>query len=128
MNIYNEARAVRNLSARSCCTLLRLAVQDLIDELEPASGSIYEKIGRLVERGLDPTIQKAMDSLRIVGNESAHASSISLDADAEMIPALFDMLNLTVWHILSRPRHVDQFFASLPEGARNAIQRRDTTQ
>jgi hypothetical protein len=127
LEIYDEARAVRDISPRSCGALLRLALQLLIDELEPGTGSINQKIGRLVERGLDPTVQKAMDVLRVVGNNAVHPGSVSLDEDTELIPALFEMLNLIVENVVSRPRQVQLLFENLPEGARVAIQQRDGT-
>ncbi|MGI8328316.1 DUF4145 domain-containing protein [Actinomadura scrupuli] len=126
-DIYEEARAVYELSPRSCGALLRLALQVLVDELEPGAGSINKKIGRLVEHGLDPTIQKAMDVLRVVGNNSVHPGSISLAEDVETIPSLFEMLNLIVQHVVSRPRQVEALFNTLPDGAREAIRQRDST-
>lgn len=125
-DIYEEARAVYELSPRSCGALLRLALQVLVDELEPGSGSINKKIGRLVERGLDPTIQKAMDVLRVIGNNSVHPGSIALEEEVDTIPFLFEMLNLIVHHVVSRPRQVEELFNALPDGAREAIRERDS--
>lgn len=123
--IYEEAQAVLSVSPRSAAALLRLALQTLIDTLEPGSKSINEKIRRLVARGLEPTARKAMDVLRIVGNNAVHPGEILLDDDSETVPALFALLNLVVHHVLSRPRQVDSLFDSLPESAKSAIERRD---
>ena len=83
------------------------------------------KIGTLVAQGLHPDAQKAMDVLRVVGNNAVHPGQISLEADDGLIPALFSMLNLVVEQVIERPKQVTTLFESLPEGAREAIVRRD---
>lgn len=123
--IYDEARSVAPISRKSAAGLLRLALQMLVDGLEPGSGSIDSKIGGLVQRGLDPQVQQAMDVLRVVGNESVHPGQIDLDADDELLPALFNLVNLIVEQLISRPKHVSGLFSKLPESKKNAIQRRD---
>lgn len=124
-DLYEEARAVLPLSPRSSCALLRLALQVLIDTLEPGKKTINEKIRRLVSRGLEPTAKKAMDVLRVVGNNAVHPGEIDLDDDTELVPALFALLNLIVHHVVSRPKQVESLFDSLPDTARQAIEKRD---
>lgn len=123
--IYEEARAVAPISRKSAAGLLRLALQMLVDELEPGKGSIDDKIGALVRKGLDPQIQQAMDVLRVVGNESVHPGQIDLDADHEMLPALFNLANVIVEQVIARPKHIGGLFAKLPETKLAAIERRD---
>jgi len=125
LDIYEEARRVLPVSVRSCAALLRLALQVLIETLEPGRGHINQKIRRLVERGLEPSAQKAMDVLRVVGNNAVHPGSIELEEDGELVPALFGLLNLVVHHVISRPRQIEALFDSLPESARQAIAKRD---
>jgi hypothetical protein len=125
-DLYEEARAVLPISPRASSALLRLALQVLIDTLEPGNKTINEKIRRLVARGLEPTTKKAMDVLRVVGNNAVHPGEIELDGEAELVPALFALLNLVVHHVLTRPKQVDDLFDSLPESARDAIERRDS--
>lgn len=123
--IYNEAREVAPISRKSAAGLLRLALQMLVDELEPGRGTIDNKIGALVQKGLDPQVQKMMDVLRVVGNESVHPGQIDLEADGDFLPALFNVLNIIVEQIIARPKHIDELYAMLPEGKRDAIDRRD---
>ncbi|WP_216893454.1 DUF4145 domain-containing protein [Nocardia alni] len=122
---YEEARQVLAISPRAAAGLLRLALQNLIDTLEPGAGSVNDKIGRLVQRGLEPSAAKAMDILRVVGNNAVHPGRLDVDGDAELVPALFEILNLVVHHVLTRPRQVEALFETLPAGAREAIERRD---
>ncbi|WP_344200171.1 DUF4145 domain-containing protein [Aeromicrobium alkaliterrae] len=123
--IYEEARAVSSLSRKSAAGLLRLGLQMLVDELDTGSGSIDAKIGRLVQGGLDPQVQQAMDVLRVVGNESVHPGQIDLDADDDLLPALFNLINVIVEQVVSRPKTIGALFQKLPDAKRAAIQRRD---
>ncbi|SCL22920.1 protein of unknown function [Micromonospora rhizosphaerae] len=124
--IYEEARAVAQRSPRSGAGLLRLALQMLIDDLEPGAGTLDVKIGKLVGSGLDPRVQKAMDIVRVVGNNAVHPGQISLDDDPNLLPSLFRLINMVVEEMISRPKHLDQLFELLPEQAREGIERRNS--
>lgn len=123
--IYDEARSVAALSKKSAAGLLRLALQMLIDDLEPGKGTIDTKIGKLVARGLAPQVQKMMDVLRIVGNESVHPGTMDLDADPDLLASLFGLTNLIVEQIIAQPKHIESLYGKLPEGKREAIEKRD---
>lgn len=123
--LYDEARAVSSISRKSAIALLRLALQRLVDELEQGSGGIDKKIGRLVQRGLDPQVQQAMDIVRVVGNNAVHPGQIDVDADDEWLGALFMLMNLIVEQMIARPKHIQSLMAKLPSGALDAIARRD---
>lgn len=123
--IYEEARAVGAVSPRSAVALLRLALQMLVDELVPGPGQINDKIGTLVEKGLDPRVQQAMDVLRVYGNNAAHPGQIEVDGGGETLPALFALLNMIVEHVIVRAASVRTLYDTLPDGARAAIDRRD---
>lgn len=123
--LYEEARAVSALSRKSAVALLRLALQHLVDELDHGSGGINEKIGRLVQQGLDPQVQQAMDIVRVVGNNAVHPGQIDVDASDEWLDALFTLINLIVEQMIARPKHLQGLMAKLPSGALDAIARRD---
>jgi hypothetical protein len=123
--IYEEAREVSTISRKSAAGLLRLALQMLVDDLEPGNGTIDAKIGALVNRGLDPQVQQAMDVLRVVGNEAVHPGTIDLESDDDWVPALFGLLNLIVEQMVSRPKHVGGLFQKLPAAKLKGIAERD---
>lgn len=127
LSVYEEARSVAPISKKSAAGLLRLALQMLVDDLEVGGGSIDQKIGKLVQRGLDPQVQRAMDVLRVMGNESVHPGTIDLDADPELLDALFGLANLIVEQVITRPKHVSDLFSKLPAEKLEAIERRDGT-
>jgi hypothetical protein len=54
--VYEEARAVAGASPRAAAALLRVCAEMVVNELESGSGTLYSKIGKLVERGLSPRI------------------------------------------------------------------------
>lgn len=93
--VYEEARDVSGISKKSAGALLRLALQMLVDDLEQGSAPINTKIGELVKRGLDPQVQQAMDVVRVVGNNAVHPGQIDLDADEDLLPARFALINLS---------------------------------
>ena len=113
------------MSKKSAAALLRLALQVLVDDLEPGSGTINDKIGALVQKGLDPGVQQAMDVLRVVGNNAVHPGQIDLDADDALLLALFGLLNLIVDQVITRPKMLAGLFGSLPQTAQDGVARRD---
>ncbi len=123
--LYEEARDVSAVSPRSAAALLRLALQVLVDGLDPGAGSLHDKIGRLSQRGLNPDVSRAMDVVRVIGNNAVHPGKIDVDEDANLVPALFALTNLIVEQVIVRAATVEALFQSLPEGARAAIERRD---
>ncbi|MFI1995703.1 DUF4145 domain-containing protein [Actinoplanes sp. NPDC020271] len=125
--IYEEAQAVAAVSRRSAAALLRLALQMLVDHLVPGRGDINSKIGKLVENGLRPQTQQAMDVLRVVGNNAVHPGQIDVDDDLMLLPGLFRLINVVVDQMISIPSHAQALFDSLPQQARDQVARRDST-
>jgi hypothetical protein len=123
--IYDEARRVAAQSPRSAAALLRLALQMLVDFLEPGSAAINSKIGKLVQRGLQPQTQQAMDVLRVVGNNAVHPGQIDLDDEPELLPGLFRLANLVIDQMITVPTHAQSLFDALPQRARDQISQRD---
>ncbi|MBO3095844.1 DUF4145 domain-containing protein [Cellulomonas dongxiuzhuiae] len=125
--IFEEAREVSAVSPRSAAALLRLALQVLINDLEPGNGTLDVKIGRLVARGLSQEVARAMDVVRVIGNNAVHPGLIEMGGDVTPVPAMFTLLNLIVEQVIVRKAEVDRLFDSLPGGSREAIARRDGT-
>ncbi len=124
--MYNEAAKIVGDSPRGAAALLRLALQMLLKQLELKGENINEDIGALVKRGLDPRIQKALDAVRVIGNNAVHPGTISLDDDKGIALTLFDLINLIADRLISHPKEIDRLYETkLPDGARQAIARRD---
>ncbi|MCU5682778.1 DUF4145 domain-containing protein [Bacillus wiedmannii] len=111
-NLYNEARAVVNLSPKSACALLRLAVEKLLVEgLNcPPKNSVNNNIKLLQEEGkLSKPIEHALNAVRLVGNAAVHAGKIDLDDKSDYAYTLFKLLNYIVDELISRPARAEAF-------------------
>lgn len=84
-----------------------------------------EDIASLVAKGLDDRIQKALDVLRVVGNEAVHPGTIDLNDDPNTAESLFKFFNLIVEKMISDPKMVDEVYASLPPDKLKQIEKRD---
>jgi hypothetical protein len=122
---YVEARDIVNRSPRGAAALLRLAIQKLCIELGETTGSIDKDIKSLVAKGLPEGIQQALDVVRVVGNHAVHPGELTADDIAEVSISLFELINAIVEERIARPKALETLYLRLPEGARNAIAKRD---
>jgi hypothetical protein len=124
---FLEARNIVNSSPRAAAALLRLAIQKLMPHLGKTKGKIDDDIADLVKDGMSATIQKALDTVRVIGNNAVHPGEIDLKDDNETAVALFGLVNMIVDAMITQPKEVEQLFGKLPQGAKDAIQKRDKT-
>ncbi|GHE85918.1 hypothetical protein GCM10016455_01520 [Aliiroseovarius zhejiangensis] len=122
---YDEASTILDLSARGAAALIRLGIQKLCKHLGQPGKNINDDIKALVAGGLDPRIQKALDVVRVVGNNAVHPGQIDLKDDRATAESLFRLLDLIVEKMISEPKHVEEVYAALPEDARKAIEKRN---
>lgn len=122
---YNEAREVLSKSPRSSAALLRLAIQKLCKHLGGNGKNINDDIKKLVQNGLHEEIKKALDIVRVVGNESVHPGLINLDDDTEMAEYLFELVNLIVEEMITGPSKLNKFYNKLPKNKLKQIDDRD---
>ena len=125
---YMEARTIVLLSPRGACALLRLAVQKLTPHLEQKGKDLDDDIGELVKRGLPAGIQKALDSLRVVGNNAVHPGVLDLKDDVPTATALFEALNMIVDAMITQPKAIEELYAKLPETSKEHIRERDSSE
>jgi len=124
---YLEARNVVGSSPRAAAALLRLALEKLLNELGAEGGSIHAMIGDLVESGkIDERIQKALDSVRVIGNESVHPGELDMDDDEETALVLFELLNTVVRTTITEDRIISETYGRLPDPKKKGIDDRDS--
>lgn len=123
---FDEARAIVNESPRGAAALLRLCVQKLCIHLGESGKSIDQDIASLVRKGLNPIVQKSLDVVRVIGNESVHPGSLDLRDDRDTAFKLFKLVNLITDQMISTPKSIDELYASIPENKRKGIEARDT--
>lgn len=122
---YNEAADVFNLSPRSSAALLRLAIQKLCKHLGEQGDNINLDIKNLVKKGLPPKVQEALDSVRVIGNESVHPGELNVNDNREIAAKLFKLVNFIATKMISEPKEIDEIYNTLPEAKLNGIKERD---
>ncbi len=122
---YEEASAILARSPRGAAALIRLAMQKLCVKLGQSGKNLNKDIGALVEEGLPPRIQKALDVVRVIGNEAVHPGQIDLRDDHASAMTLFALLNMVSDTMITQPKALDDIYDSLPKNKRDEINKRD---
>jgi hypothetical protein len=112
---FIEAASIMQQSPRGAAALLRLCVQKLCKQLGKPGKNIDKDIQSLVDDGLDPMVQQALDYVRVVGNQAVHPGELDLKDDVATVSTLFDCLNTVADQIITRKRVMSERFASLPK-------------
>ena len=126
--LYDEAKAVLNLSPRSSAALLRLALEVLLPHLGAEKAKINTMIKQLVdERKVIGKLQQAMDSLRVIGNDAVHPGLIDSEDkdDKEVSLALFKVINFIVAETLESDKMIGDLYSLLPEKVIKGIEDRE---
>ena len=122
---YNEAAEIVEKSPKSAAALLRLAIQKLCTQLGEEGKNLNDDIGELVKKGLPAKIQKSLDIVRVIGNESVHPGQINLNDNKETAYKLFDLINLIANAMITQPKEIDNLYDTLPKEKLKGITERD---
>jgi hypothetical protein len=123
---YDEARSILSKSPKGAAALLRLAIQRLMPHLGEAGKHLDTDIANLVKKGLPIEIQQALDTVRVIGNESVHPGTIDVNDTPEVALALFDLVNMIVHSQIGQPKKIKELYGSLPMEKLEAIKKRDS--
>jgi Domain of unknown function (DUF4145) len=123
---FCEAAKILDLSPRGAAALLRLSVQKLCIQLGEAGKNIDTDIANLVKKGLETSLQQALDIVRVIGNEAVHPGQIDLRDDRETATKLFQLINIIADAMISRPKQIAELYGKLPESKLRAIEKRDS--
>jgi hypothetical protein len=123
---FEEARRIANASPRAAAALLRLALQKLMRRLGLPGEKLDQDIGSLVAQGLDRDVQQALDTIRVIGNESVHPGTIDLRDNPETALVLFKILNYIVRVMITDKAEARSLYDSLPKSKRDGIETRDS--
>jgi len=123
---YLEAANIFNDSVRSSAALLRLALQKLCKQLGEKGENINDDIGAMVKKGLNPLVQKSLDSLRITGNNAVHPGEINFEEDPGKVLKLFELINFIAEKMITEPKEITGFYEELPNSAKEQIKKRDS--
>ena len=122
---YEEARLVFSFSPKSSAALLRLVVQKLCKHLGEKGKNINDDIKSLVKNGLPSHIQKALDIVRVIGNEAVHPGEINIDDTPETSKKLFSLVNEIVEDQIGKPKkqaEIENLYQTLPKNKLEGIQ------
>ena len=123
--IYEESRQIYTISPRASAGLLRVCIEKITEDLGEKDGNLNTRIGNLVEKGLPIEIQKALDVVRVTGNDVLHVGRIDLNDSSETAYLLFDIVNLIIQRMVSEKKMIDKIFAKLPQEKQDGIANRD---
>jgi hypothetical protein len=122
---YEEARSIVDLSPRGAAGLLRLAIQKICIFLGETGKNIDDDIASLVRKGLDARVQKALDIVRVIGNEAVHPGQMDLRDDRDTATELFRIVNFIADIMISQPKAIDAIYNALPASKLKGIADRD---
>lgn len=125
--IVEEARLVCFFSPKASAALLRLALQVFLEKSLGLSGkNINDEIAGLVKsQKISLRVQRAMDILRVVGNNAVHPGLIDLDDDPKIAQSLFGLLNIIIEETITRDKHINALYEGLPDSSKESIEKRD---
>lgn len=113
---FEEAAAIVDASPRGAAALLRLSIQKVCMFLGEKGNNLNADIGNLVKKGLSDKIQKALDSVRMIGNNTIHPGEIDISDDRPTAVTLFKLVNIIVDAMISQPKQIDEVYSQLPPG------------
>jgi len=122
---YLEASNILNYSPRWACALLRLALQKLMIQLWEDWKDINQNIWNLVKKWLSITIQQALDSVRVIGNEAVHPWELDLKDNIEIATKIFWLINIIADVLITQPKKIQELYWTLPEWKLEWIENRD---
>lgn len=121
---YLEAKEIAGRSPRGAAAILRLAVEKLVAMLGAKSKNLNAAVQELVDRGLDVRIQKALDAVRVIGNQQVHPGTLDIRDKPETVAALFEAINLVVDEMISKDKKVNALYDLLPDSKKVQIESR----
>lgn len=122
---YMEARDIADRSPSGAAALLRLCIDHLCLELGATQNKLNGKIGYLVEQGLPIPIQRALDSVRVIGNDAVHPGKLDIDDTTEVVRSLFTLINIIVNDRITQPNLIQNIHSLIPENQLDGIAKRD---
>lgn len=124
--LYIEASKIVTDSPKGAAALLRLALQLLLIQLGQPGKNINSDIQQLVKDGLSSKIQKALDLLRVVGNNAVHPGQIDFDDRGDVAIKLFHALNFIAEEMITKPKELAILYDDLvPVETQEHIKNRD---
>ncbi len=127
--VFDSARLVSIHSPRAAAVLLRVALEIITLSLDETDPSLNKRIGNLKKKGVDDSVIKSLDIVRIIANEGgAHAGGIDLTGEdgRVVVNKLFLLVNYIVQMTIGVHAEIKHDLVSLvPEDKRKWAEDRD---
>lgn len=127
--LYLEAAAISARSPRAAAALLRLLVEKYVASMAMDRGvkgkDLNDDIGNLVAAGVPAAVADALDTVRVLGNESVHPGEIDLNEDPAIVGALFAVINFIVEESVAQPKRRQALQDLIPVSKRQGIEARN---
>jgi hypothetical protein len=128
-SLYDEAAMIVQHSPRGAAALLRLALQTFLKETLNCKGkNINDDIQQLInDQILSQRVTKAMESMRIIGNNVVHPGEINFEDNCDIAMKLFDWLNYIVKETITEPKELNALLKELPAEDQKRIEEKHKT-
>ena len=127
-SLYMEASKIFIDSPKGATALLRLALQLFLKQIGKDGKNINNDIKELVSEGLSPKIQRALDLVRVIGNNAVHPGQINLDDNKDVAFKLLKILNMIAEEIITKPKEIDKLYDDIiPDETKEHINQRNNT-
>ena len=121
--IYNEAGLILNDSPRASGALMRLALELLLKDINKNNLGLNDNIGKLIESKVPEQLIKALTILRVNGNDIMHTGEIKIFETAEDVTYLFELFNMIVEELITRPKKLGELYTRIPESQRKRVEK-----
>lgn len=121
--MYEEAREIVAISPRAAAALLRLCLQMLCGQVGEKGDNLHTDIKSLLDKGkIDKSLQKAFDSVRVIGNNAVHPGVIDIDERKEDVHLLFRLINIIATKMITDENKITALYSDLPENQKRKAQ------
>jgi hypothetical protein len=127
LTLYREAQEIAKPSPRAAAVLLRIALERLLEDVGRGGKNLNKAIGDYVAEGAIPEeLQRAMDTVRLTGNDAAHPGELKLDDTPGGTAALFEIVNELVDRLVGFKARMNRIYDSLDGEKKEQVERRDS--
>ena len=120
--IYIEAGEVFIDSPRASGALMRVALEQLLQEVLGNDSKLNENVNELKKAKIPEQLIKALSILRVNGNDIMHTGEIKIFEKKEDALYLFDLFNMIVEELITRPKKLNESYGKIPETIRKQIE------
>ena len=111
-------------SPRGAAALLRLAMEKLCKELGVNGESLNEDLAFFLREDVDARVRKVLDAARIIESNAVRPGQIGLGDDRATAETLAGLVNLICEKMIMEPRHLQEVYTKLRDGAQTAMEQR----